>query len=446
MADKEYDLSSFSASDFTGFRVKEISSSFKLNPIAANERDSAMYNIGILTLPLSSTTLWRDLLQRAELARRLEECGTVSSDQKLLTMAENVAPKSHVIQGLVKLRQMGRSKQPICSTSAARSALSEIVKASQDAQAIARKHLGDHHPMLIHIRQEEYRLLQKLLDRLKIASTSKGNPAKEIMEESLSCRQAALSTSVRVLGRSHSVTKSLIVSIGHLHQTIGNYDDAINFFQEALKIAHRAENSTERVKLMMNVAKCFQCKGELETALSYAQDAKQNLEEREREGTLSSDENLTFDNCFTIIAELAMAIVTNGEDSTFGKWEDQQVMSSELLRFISMAADAYEQLYERTRNHPDRLDADDLVKLLRKIVGLRLQLARPAQKTLVKAARHLPTQHSDHTRGKDLLLRMATATSATIFTERILDAAEQNPTSNGMEELRLLVIISSTES
>lgn len=444
MADKDYDFSYFDAADFTGFRVKEVSSSFKASPLVATDRDSAIYNIGLLTLTLSSTTLWRDLLQRAELARRLEQCGTVSSDQKMLTMAENVAPKSHVCQGLIKLRQIGRSKQPICSTSAARNALSEVVKASQEALAIARTHLGDHHPIHIQILQEEFLLLKRLADRLKIASTSKGNPAKEIAEESLNCRQAALSTSIRVLGRSHSMTRSLIESIGTLHQSIGNFDDAINFFQEALKIIGRNENSIERVKIYLNISKCYQRKGELETALQFAQDSKVNLEERQREGTLSSEESVILDNCHLLIAELAMAIVTNGDANTLGNWDDQQVMSAELLNLISLAADSFEQLYERTRSHPDRLDADEVVKLTRKIVALRLQLARPAQKTLVKAARRLPSQPSDQVKGKDLLLRMVTATSVTLFADRILDAAEQNPTSSGMEELRLLVLIALT--
>jgi tetratricopeptide (TPR) repeat protein len=447
MADKDYEfatLTSFLSSDFTGFRVKEVSSSVKAAPIEANEREAAMYNVGILTLSLSSTTLWRDLLHRAELARRLEICGTVSADQKLLTMAENAAPRFHVIRGLIKLRQMGRAKQPISSTSVVRVAKSEIVKASQEAQSIARKHLGEHHPILIQIQQEEFQQLQKLYDRLKIGSTSKGNPGKEILNESLICRQAALATSVRVLGRSHIVTKSLVESIGVLHQSLENFDGAIASFQEALKITNRSGSALERVKLILKIAKCFQQKGEIDNAISQVQEARKILEEREKDGAMSSDESRTFDSCYYLTAQLAMTVISNGADpSTVNLFdEQQQFSSSDFQSYVSLAFESYEILYERVRSNPDRLqDGENLIQMLRKIVALRLCLCRPSQQTLIKAARRLPTTQQDQSKARDMLLRMATVSSSTLYSDRILEAAEQNPTSAGLEELRLLIVV-----
>lgn len=409
--------------------------------LEAQEREEALYNVGLLTAQMGSSLLWKDLLFRAELARRIEKGGIVSSDQKLLVMAENVAPMNHVIRGLIKLHQLSRLKQPICSTSAARTALSEVTKTSFEARKIAASHLGEHHPIIIHIRRAENDLLQRMVERLKIASTSKGNPLKEILIESLSCRQDALAISIKVLGRSHPVTKDLIISIGDLQQRIENLDEAISYFQDALKILSKNDHSIERVKLYLNIARCYQKKGELDTALNFGQEARKCLEEREKEGTLSSEESCTIDSCYQLIADLALSIVSNGEMPNLLNWEDQQVMSLDMLKMVSVAADCYEQLYERVRSHPDRLEGEEVVKLLRRIIGLKLCLARPAQKTLIKAARRLQTQPNDSARAKDLILRMVTATSATLFADRILDAAEQNPTAGGMDELRILIII-----
>ena len=428
-----------------GFRVREVSSTFTVPFVDdPKDRDSCLYNVGLLTLPVNSTSLWRDFLLRADLAHHLAKAGSVCSDSTLITMAENIAPKCHVARGLVALAKLeSNGTASITSTSSCRKALGEITKTVSEALAAASSHLGPHHPIKLMILEKEFELLQGLMSRIKVGVTAKGNPLMEILRECLECRQNGLDTSVRVLGRAHPMTKQLLMSIGDLHKRNEDMDAAIASYQDALKVLSNRAPFTDKVKILISVAECYRSKGQAEIALEQASSAKAILDARQKEGKISTEESDLFEPCLKLIAQLSLEIVNNGDANL--KLFDETVMSEEMNNLVALGASCYEQLYERLRAHPDQLEGEQVVDYLRRIISLKLQLAKPAQKTLVKAVSRMAVQPSDQSRAKDLILRMVTSSSASSFCDRILINAEADPSSNGMDELKLLVIIASSK-
>lgn len=439
ISDRAYDDGA-KLEDFLGFRVRQVSSSIRFPPVAACDRDSGLFNVGRLTLP-HATAVWKDVLHRAHLSRQLYAVHRLDSgDAGLLAMALNAAPKSHAVRATLMLAELARTRHPVCSASSARAALADILRTGGEARRIAAGHLGEHSPVLIHLHQQQSHILSALLGRVKL---SKSNQlVRDIQAEAHACLQAALLISVKVLGRSHPATRSLQVEIGDLQARAGDHDEAIRSWQEALKTCDRAD--VQSARLLVQTARALQAKGDLEQALQAAQHARQWLEEERSGLAADKDELLLHDASLALTAELAVAILANGQPVETAI-DHHHFWSADMLRLVQLAADCHEALFERMRAHPDRMDGQDLINLLRKLISLRLRLARPSQKPLIQAACRRPVTESDRTRAKDVILRMVTASSASAFVERCLEAAELGPTGGGMDELALLCIIANAQ-
>src|SRR5262249_30332546 len=93
--------------------------------------------------------------------------------------------------------------------------------------------------------------------------------------------QNMLAVSVKALGRAHPWTRRLVIRIGHWHAGHKQLDDAIVFFQDAIKSASagtgRGDGDEERLLLLpslwQSVAECQEQRDELEAALRSIQQA-----------------------------------------------------------------------------------------------------------------------------------------------------------------------------
>ena len=97
--------------------------------------------------------------------------------------------------------------------------------------------------------------------------------------------QNILAASIKALGRAHPWTRRLVIRIGHWHAGHEQFDDAIVFFQDAIKSASNniKKNDSEEERLLLpslwqSISECQEQKDELEAALRSIQQAIELLE------------------------------------------------------------------------------------------------------------------------------------------------------------------------
>lgn len=243
-----------------------------------------------------------------------------------------------------------------------------------------------------------------------------------------------------------------------MNKSLGHLDEALHFYHDALKSAQQCgAPSVVLGSIALSVAGCQQDKGNLDEALAAAKLARtllesgpnspvgvpadgtsggRNNDNPHRIGALSGSHEETsetssssptwqgreqaeiLDRCHLTIAELAQKIYEDvREDAT-------AVLSDDIQGHLTLAVECYERLFDAIRQKPE-IDGTRLLAVLRKIIALKLRLARPTQKILINAIRGRRTGAASQNFVSECIMRIVASPSATIFMDRNLERLDK---------------------
>lgn len=191
---------------------------------------------------------------------------------------------------------------------------------------------------------------------------------------------------------------------------MGAFEEALNFYLDALKSAqHCGDGGAVCAQILLSISACQQAKGNLDEALEAAQEARSLLE-----ATTCVE---LYENALSSVAQLAQSLY---EDVR----EDATTMVSEAIASnLGLAVECYERLFDGIRQRPE-IDPTRLLSVLKKIISLKMRLARPAQKILISAIKARKHQVSQTAVG-DCIMRIVSAPSASAFMDRNLERLEK---------------------
>lgn len=393
----------------------------------------ALYRLGKQVLPLGEST-WQYPTHRAAIARQFIILARVHSQQKrsseatkYLELARATAPKVHAVRAFIELEQMNQKVLAFKSSNSSsqvvyRDLFSELKKSYAKAIAEIEGHLGTHHPLLVCVHQEVANLFYAL---------AQGSP--NALSESLQARQKALADSTKALGRIHKWTRTQVLKIGDINKNMGNLDDALYFYQDAFKSAQQCGAGPLVLgEICLSISSCQQEKGDLDEALSSAKRARNLLETnttasspKEFANNAKSENvinhfstlNEALERSYSVIAELAQKIYEDvKEDST-------TVLSEDIQLHLNLAVECYERLFDGIRQKPE-IDGSKLLLVLKKIISLKLRLARPSQKILLTAIKSRRINASQSF-VSECIMRIVASPSASAFMDRNLDKLEK---------------------
>jgi tetratricopeptide (TPR) repeat protein len=191
---------------------------------------------------------------------------------------------------------------------------------------------------------------------------------------------------------------------------MGAFDEALAFYTDALKSCQQcADGPVACAQILLSIASCQQSKGNLDEALEAAQEARSLLE--------STAAVELYESALTSVAQLAQSLYEDvKEDAT-------TVLSGAIQANLSLAVECYERLFEGVRQRTE-IDPARLLSVLKKIISLKMRLARPAHKILIsaiKARKHQVSQSAV----SDCIMRIVSAPTASSFMDRSLDRLEK---------------------
>lgn len=188
------------------------------------------------------------------------------------------------------------------------------------------------------------------------------------------------------------------------------FEEALNFYLDALKSAQQCgDGGAVCAQILLSISACQQAKGNLDEALEAAQEARSLLE-----ATTCVE---LYENALSSVAQLAQSLY---EDVR----EDATTMVSEAIASnLGLAVECYERLFDGIRQRPE-IDPTRLLSVLKKIISLKMRLARPAQKILISAIKARKHQVSQTAVG-DCIMRIVSAPSASAFMDRNLERLEK---------------------
>lgn len=392
----------------------------------------ALYKLGQQVLPLGEST-WQYPTHRAAIARQFTILSRVHAQQrrpteaaKYLDLARATAPKVHAVRALVEIEGMNQRIMAYKSANnhsqlMYRDLVTDLKRSYGKAVSEVEAHLGPHHPLHVCIHQEVAELF---------ATLAHNSPS--ILSESLQAHQKALSDSTKALGRIHKWTRAQVLKIGDINKNMGNLDDALNFYQDGFKSSQQCgANALILGEICLSISSCQQEKGDLDEALASAKKAR-NLLEGNSNGTNTkeytnaksesvvnhfSSLNETLERAYTVIAELAQKIYEDvREDST-------TVLSEDIQLHLNLAVECYEKLFDGIRQKPE-IDGAKLLAVLKRIISLKLRLARPSQKILLSA---IKSRKINATQAfvSECMMRIVASPSASVYMDRNLDKLER---------------------
>ena len=392
----------------------------------------ALYRLGQQVLPFGEIT-WQYPTHRAAIARQFTVLSRGHCKQKrpieatkYLELARSTAPKVHAVRAFIELEHMIQRIESFktsntSSHSVYRDLFADLKKSYGKAVIEIESHLGFHHPLLVCVHQEVANMFASLTHN---SST--------ILNESLQARQKALADSTKALGRIHKWTRTQVLKIGDINKSMGNLDDALNFYQDALKSAQQCgAGALTQGEICLSISSCQQEKGDLDEALASAKRSRTLLEGNLNGGNSKdfpdaksetvanhfSSLNETLERSYTVIAELAQKIYEDVREET------TSVLSEDIQLHLNLAVECYERLFDGIRQKPE-IDGSKLLAVLKRILGLKLRLARPSQKILLNAikTRKVNTSQSFVS---ECIMRIVASPSASVYMDRNLDKLEK---------------------
>lgn len=391
----------------------------------------ALYRLGQQALPLGEST-WQYNTHRAAISCQFALLSAIHSKQKraseaikFLDLARATAPRTHAIRVFIEIEALNQrfvAFKALNTNShlALRELYSDMKKIYDKAVFEVESHLGIHHPLLICVHQRAAEIFASLTSS-PVALT-----------ESLQARQHALAASTKSLGRIHKWTRNQVIKIGDMNREIGNLDEALNFYQDAFKSAQQCGAGPLILgEICLSIADCQQDKGDLDEALLSAKRARSFLEgnsacnsseikssnDGDNVANHFSNLNEVLERSYVVIAELAQKIYEDvREDSTIALSEDIQI-------HLNWAVECYERLLDGIRQKPE-IDGTRLVVVLKKIIGLKLRLSRPAQKIIINAIKSRKVNASQSF-VSECIMRIVASPSASTYMERNLEKLEK---------------------
>lgn len=184
----------------------------------------------------------------------------------------------------------------------------------------------------------------------------------------------------------------------------------MTFYNDALKSAQQCgDGAVTCAQILLSIAGCQQAKGNLDEALEAAQEARSLLE--------STGAVELYESALTSVAQLAQSLYEDvKEDAT-------TALSGAIQANLSLAVECYERLFEGVRQRAE-IDPAKLLSVLKKIISLKVRLARPAQKILLSAIRARKHQ-VNQAAVSDCIMRIVSAPTASAFMDRNLERLEK---------------------
>lgn len=397
----------------------------------------ALYRLGQQVLPLGEST-WQYPTQRAAIARQFTVLARIHSQQrrpseaaKYLDLARATAPKVHAIRAFIELESMNQRVMVFKASNTNsqlvyRDLFTDLKRSHGKAISEIENHLGSHHPLLICVHQEVANLF---------ASLAQNSPS--VLKESLLVRQRALADSTKALGRIHKWTRTQVLKIGDINKNMGNLDEALNFYQDALKSAQQyGAGPLVLGEVCLSISSCQQEKGNLDEALISAKKAREILEDnsvnQKEFSSAKSDSvvnhfsslNEALERSYSVIAELSQKIYEDVKE------ESTTVLSEDIQLHLNLAVECYERLFDGIRQKPE-IDGSKLLAVLKRILSLKLRLARPSQKILLNAIRSRRTNASQSF-VSECIMRIVASPSASAYVDRNLDKLEKPSISSAL--------------
>lgn len=191
-------------------------------------------------------------------------------------------------------------------------------------------------------------------------------------------------------------------------------DEALSFYADALKSAQQARSPGGlAAQVLLKISACQEVKGNLDEALEAAREARALLEEAPV-GDAPVD---LYEGALNEVAQLALKMYADVREDA------STVLSGAIQANLLLAVECYERLFEGVRQRPE-IDGNRLLSVLKKIIGLKLRLAKPAQKIILSAVRQKRMQVSQ-AYVSDCIMRIVSSPTATVFMDRALEKLEK---------------------
>jgi tetratricopeptide (TPR) repeat protein len=379
---------------------------------------TALFLLGIEVLPFGEAS-WQPASQRALIAKQFVQLsravaqGSRSADsQRYLDLARSAAPRVHVVRAFIELealeQQIAALRQSKATAQAINRELPALKALHSGIVAEVEAHLGPHHPVLVAIHQRVAELWASL------ASAQVPRP----LVDSLEAHQLALAVATKALGRIHHATREQVLKIASINRSLERYDEALSFYLDAFKSSQQCgAEATHLGSIVLSIASCHQDKGNLDEALEHARRARSILEADAVDASSAKQE--TLDRAYVMVAELAQKTFEDVHE------EATTVLSDDIQMHLGLAAECYERLFDGIRQKTD-IDGNKLAAILKKIVTLKLRLARPSQKILIRAIKakraNLATSQAAVS---ECMMRIVAAPSACSYLDRALERLEK---------------------
>lgn len=396
----------------------------------------ALYRLGQQVLPLGEST-WQYPTYRAAIARQFVVLSRVHSQQrrpseasKYLDLARSTSPKVHSVRAFIELESMAQKAAAFKASNSPsqivqRDFFTDLKKVYGKAVVEVENHLGSHHPLMVCVHQEVAEIFASVAQN-----------SNSILLESLQARHRALADSTKALGRIHRWTRSQVLKIGDINKSMGNLEEALSFYNDSFKSAHQCGVSPIILgEISLAISSCQMEKGDLDEALASAKRSRILLESTSNSSSSPNSTteltpgksetvinhfstlNETLDRAYTVIADLALKIYEDvKEDSTV-------VLSEDIQLHLNLAVECYERLLDSIRQKPE-IEGPKLLAVLKRIIGLKLRLARPSQKILIGAIKSKKVNASQSF-VSECIMRIVASASASAYMDRYLEKLDK---------------------
>lgn len=222
---------------------------------------------------------------------------------------------------------------------------------------------------------------------------------------------------------------------------LSEWDNAIQSYREALKHQQGIEG---QVQIRLKLSDAFRHKEDTEEALAEVQSCRKLIEKElpRRNSIPDSRQKLlkVQEDVLLRLAKLSQSVLQDeGQD---------QMISAETEKHLLTAIECYEQLFEAQRARAEsNSEGERLVELLQQIISLKLTLAPPAARTVIKLATRQQQQCPIEDKAMhELVVRLLSGPVApSAFMDKLLEKAVSPETMKDTEsELKAIIQFTSS--
>ena len=157
------------------------------------------------------------------------------------------------------------------------------------------------------------------------------------------------------------------------------YDRAIESYKEALK--HKPTAIEKTVEIYKKLGECYRYKEDIESALNQIETCRKLVEQEIPKRSTDPNGRASLLKVQEDILEL-LAVLSQ---SVYHEDPNQQMISDDMEAYLKTSIECYEKLFDMQKARTEsEAEGEKLVQLLQKIIGLKLKLAKPASKAVIK--------------------------------------------------------------